>query len=114
MLRHLKPKKIIEGGSGFSSALMLDTVEMFLPSSTHFTFIDPNPERLLALLKGKAAKNLIIKQPVQEVSLSIFDELEANDILFIDSIHISRTGSDGHFLIFEVLPRLKKCPHSLS
>jgi hypothetical protein len=44
---------------------------------------------------------------VQELPLSFFDQLEAGDILFIDSTHSVKTGSDAVFLCVEVLPRLK-------
>jgi hypothetical protein len=49
MLRHLRPSRIIEAGSGFSSALALDVSDRFLDRTTQFTFIDPNPQRLRAL-----------------------------------------------------------------
>jgi hypothetical protein len=45
---------------------------------------------------------------IQEVDLTIFDDLEAGDILFIDSSHVSKVASDVNFEIFEILPRLKK------
>ena len=48
----------------------------------------------------------IIAQAVQQVPLSIFEELQSNDILFIDSSHVSKTGSDVNYLYFEVFPRL--------
>ena len=50
----------------------------------------------------------LIQTPVQDVPLDIFDKLEENDILFIDSTHISKTGSDVNFIFFEIFPRLKK------
>lgn len=44
----------------------------------------------------------------KEVDLSYFEQLEKGDILFIDSTHISKIGSDVNYLLFEILPRLKK------
>ncbi len=44
MIRHLRPKRIIEVGSGWSSACSLDTVERFLDYPCDLTFIDPYPE----------------------------------------------------------------------
>jgi hypothetical protein len=94
MLRHLTPNRLIEVGSGFSSRLILDTLEVF-KYSTHCTFIDPNPERLHSLLKNIERKNLEIKsQPLQEISISLFRELQADDILLVDSTHVLKTGSD--------------------
>jgi hypothetical protein len=52
MLRHLRPKRVIEVGSGFSSALMLDTAEHFLQDAPELTFIEPFPDRLRGLLRA--------------------------------------------------------------
>ncbi|RYD80757.1 MAG: class I SAM-dependent methyltransferase [Verrucomicrobiaceae bacterium] len=108
ILRLYRPKRVIEVGSGFSSALMLDTNERFLDRSTHFTFIEPYPERLLSRLRPEDhAQVKIVQSPVQKVPLSTFEELGENDVLFIDSSHVSKIGSDVNFLLFEVLPRLR-------
>jgi hypothetical protein len=41
------------------------------------------------------------------VGLDPFLALERNDILFIDSSHVVKIGSDVNFLLGEVLPRLR-------
>ncbi|GMV45421.1 MAG: hypothetical protein AMXMBFR66_08190 [Pseudomonadota bacterium] len=107
MLRHQPPKRIVEVGSGYSSALMLDTNDRHLGHRVAFTFVEPHPERLESLLwEGDRAHATVLRQPVQATPLSVFQELEAGDILFVDSSHVSKTGSDVNFLLFEVLPRL--------
>jgi predicted O-methyltransferase YrrM len=109
MIRHIKPKRIIEAGSGFSSAVMLDTNDQYLDYRIQFTFIDPYPARLLSLLSETDKKNSqIIESKLQDIPLKTFDALEENDILFIDSTHVSKCGSDVNKIIFEILPRLKK------
>jgi predicted O-methyltransferase YrrM len=106
MLRLYVPKRFIEIGSGFSSACAVDTSDRFLAGATEFTFIEPNPERLLGLLGERAQTSRFFHQPVQAVSLDVFDELEAGDMLFIDSSHVLRTGSDVCRELFDILPRL--------
>lgn len=107
MLRSYQPKQIIEVGSGYSSALMLDTNDLFFNSSVNFTFIEPNPERLESLLKKEDYKNtVIVKENVQNVDVESFKKLQANDFLFIDSSHIAKTGSDVNYLFFKVFPAL--------
>jgi predicted O-methyltransferase YrrM len=109
MMRHAKPKKIVEIGSGYSSAIMLDVNDQFFSSKIRLSFIEPFPGRLIRMLKENDKKNSeILEKIVQDVNLSTFDELEENDILFIDSSHVSKTGSDVNFILFEILPRLKK------
>lgn len=108
ILKRFKPKRIIEVGSGFSSSVMLDTRDK-LNLNMELTFIEPFPDRLNHLLTEKDKENsTIIVSKVQDVHLDIFRNLEAGDILFIDSSHVSKIGSDVNYLIFEVLPELKK------
>jgi hypothetical protein len=47
------------------------------------------------------------QEEVQRLSLDFFDQLEVNDILFIDSSHVCKLDSDVTFLYLEVLPRLR-------
>jgi predicted O-methyltransferase YrrM len=109
MIRHFKPKRIIEVGSGFSSACMLDTNELFFDNSIRLTFIEPYPDRLYSLFKEKdKVQHKTIDSMLQNVDVALFDQLEPNDILFIDSTHVSKTDSDVNRVIFDILPRLKK------
>ena len=109
MLRHFKPKRVIEIGSGFSSAVMLDTNEYFMDNKIQCIFIDPDSDRLLSCFKINDRENhKIIKTYVQDVDLDLFSQLQENDILFIDSSHVAKTGSDVNFILFDILPRLKK------
>lgn len=109
IINHYKPKKIIEIGSGHSSALMLDTNELFFENTIHLTFIEPFPEnRLLKILKpNDRLTSRVIKSKVQEVDLKLFEELGENDILFVDSSHVCKLGSDLNHIIFNILPILK-------
>ena len=105
MLRHLRPRRYLEVGSGWSTALALDTSEQFLEGSMSVTAIEPYPELLASCLReGDPVE--IIAQPVQSVALERFRELEANDVLFIDSSHVLKVASDVHFLFTSVLPLL--------
>lgn len=108
MLRHFKPKQIIEIGSGFSSALMLDTNELFFNNQISFTFVDPYPERLFSLMSDSDKKRTtVIQTDVQEIPLTVFKQLQSGDILFIDSTHVTKTGSDVNYILFEILPALQ-------
>ena len=107
MIRDLKPKRIIEVGSGFSSCMMLDTNELFFDESIATTFIEPYPELLMSLIKEEDKDRIkIIPSRLQDIDLNYFDELQANDILFIDSTHVSKIDSDVNRIVFEILPRL--------
>ncbi len=108
IIRKEGPRRIIEVGSGFSSAVMLDTLQD-LPTATELTFIEPNPDRLYSLLTQRdSEKTNILVQEVQTVPPSVFEQLTENDILFIDSSHIAKIGSDLAFILLRILPRLRR------
>jgi hypothetical protein len=112
MIRHLKPKKIIEAGSGFSSSVILDTNEKFMGSSINCIFIEPYPQRLESLLKDSDKEKVTIhKKRLQEVPMEIFQELTENDILFIDSTHVAKFNSDVNYVIHKILPILVSGVH---
>jgi len=103
-----KPRKIIEVGSGHTSALFLDC-NNFLKTNTVFTFIEPFPERLYSMLNEEDLRSTSIHvNKVQSIHPSVFEQLNKNDILFIDSSHVSKFESDVNYLFFEILPQLKK------
>jgi predicted O-methyltransferase YrrM len=107
MLRHLKPQQVVEIGSGYSSCMLLDTNERWLCGAAKCTFIEPYPELLYSLLSDADKRNTTVyPQRVQDVNLSVFSALADRDILFIDSTHVGKTGSDVNHLFFEILPVL--------
>jgi SAM-dependent methyltransferase len=106
MIRVYRPKRIIEIGSGWSSACTLDTVERYLEGACDLTFIDPYPQLLRDII-GDAARNVrVLELPIQQVPEPVFDALESGDMLFVDSTHVLRSGGDVCFELFEILPRL--------
>jgi len=106
-LATLRPSRLIEIGSGFSSALVLDAIDHFdLP--TKCTFIDPYPQLLQKLAGPLDARHRIIGERIQSLDPAIVTDLGENDVLFIDSSHVVKTGSDVHFEMTELLPRLRR------
>jgi len=106
-IRHFSPRQIIEIGSGFSSALMMEVNERFFKDSINLHFIEPFPEeRLDAFVKNRTSVKTY-KEKIQQIDLSLLKQLKSNDILFVDSSHVSKTGSDLNFILFNILPILE-------
>jgi predicted O-methyltransferase YrrM len=106
-IRALQPKNIVEVGSGYTSAAILDTIDLFVSMKPRVTFIEPYPDVLHRLLsKNDLVTCTLKKSPVQDIPIETFLELQQDDILFIDSTHVSKIGSDVNYLFFEILPRL--------
>lgn len=105
MVRHFKPKRVIEIGSGYSTRMMkraLDFNRKEGDGSSHVC-IEPYEMPWLESL----GLDDVVRKKVEEVPLEMFDLLEENDILFIDSSHVIRTGGDVLFEFLQILPRLK-------
>ena len=108
MLRLLTPQRVIEIGSGLSTWLMIDINERFFRNGIKLVSVDPYPERMQDGLRGDDLKHIeILPHRVQDVDLRMFADLEPNDIVFIDSTHVSKCDSDVNRIFFEILPALK-------
>ncbi|HEY5494397.1 MAG TPA: class I SAM-dependent methyltransferase [Candidatus Anoxymicrobiaceae bacterium] len=101
MVRHFKPRRVVEVGSGYSSLLTRLALDRN-GSESRLICIDPAPQ---AEVTG-AADEVLLKR-IERVGLEPFDDLEQNDVLFVDSSHILRTGGDLDHIFFKVMPRLK-------
>ena len=108
MLRYYRPKRLVEVGSGYSSACALDTIDRYLGEEVDVTFVEPYPDLLLRLLgAGTERRFQIHASTVQKADMAIFECLNKGDFLFIDSTHIMKTGSDVCHELFNILPALQ-------
>ena len=99
-----KPRRVVEVGSGFSSLLIADVNDRYFGSRMEVTCVEPYPRPFLA--RGLRGITRLLEAKVQEVDVALFESLRGGDVLFIDSSHVAKTGSDVNFLFFEALPRL--------
>lgn len=104
LLRHWRPTRMIEIGSGFSTLLAADVNLRFLDGRLQLTAIEPYPRDFLHRLAGLHALRI---ERVQDTPQTVFDTLAAGDVLFIDSSHVLKTGSDLTHLLTRVLPTLR-------
>lgn len=108
MIRYARPRRIIEVGSGYSSCVTLDTNEVFFDNRIACTFVEPYPQLLRTLLRDDDLGRIeILDRRLQEITLDRFRALEANDILFINSTHVAKIGSDVNYIFAEILPALR-------
>ncbi len=109
-LRHFKPSRVVEIGSGVSTFYTLTALETNRERDevvSSLTCVEPYPNQKLRALASE--RNVQLRErEVQDAGFDIFQELAANDVLFIDSSHVSKKDSDVDFLFLEVLPRLRK------
>ena len=106
-VRHFKPQRIIEIGSGSSTQLALAAIEAndreADGNSCELTCIEPYENTWI----GKTAATLV-RERVEDLDLALFDQLGSGDFLFIDSSHVIRPHGDVTREILQILPRLKE------
>ncbi len=107
MVRSHGTRRVIEVGSGFSSLIALAALKAN-DGDWRFTSIEPYPSQWLREALAREGEHAaLLEQPAQRIELSLFDTLGENDLLFIDSSHVSQLASDVNFLFLQVLPRLR-------
>jgi predicted O-methyltransferase YrrM len=100
-----KPRRIIEVGSGFSSLVMADANRRVFAGHIDITCIEPYPRDFL--VAGVPGITRLVTSRLEELDPAMFEQLNDGDVLFVDSSHVCKTGSDVNHLFFQVLPRLK-------
>lgn len=110
MVRYIKPRKIIEIGSGRTTLLMSQAIRQNQQEDREycceFTAIEPYPPEYLNPLPAEVSQ--LLSTNLQDVTVEKFQCLESGDILFIDSTHVSNIGSDVVYEYLEILPCLSK------
>jgi hypothetical protein len=104
-----KPRRYVEVGCGYSSCAAIDINEKYLGGSVDMTFVEPYPDALLGLLEPESKYAARLRRmKLQDAPLDLFAKLDAGDILFIDSSHVAKTGSDVVDYMFRILPALRR------
>jgi hypothetical protein len=106
MIRHAKPRRLIEVGAGYSTLVSAAACQANIAEGHPAEFVSIDPAPRARLDPSPSGLTRIERRSVTSVPMERFQELERGDILFVDSSHVIRLGSDVNFLVLEVLPRL--------
>ncbi len=104
MIRYFRPKTLIEVGAGYSTLIAAKACRA--NGNVHFSTIEPYPMEFVQ--SGVEGLDELIEEKLQNIPLCFFEKLEENDILFIDSSHVCKAGSDVTYIFTNILPRLNK------
>jgi len=108
MIRHFKPTRIMEIGSGYSTYVSAAAIRTNREGGADCELIAIEPYPNATLKAGVPGLAKLIAAEVQEVPLVEFEKLKENDILFIDSSHVVKIGGDVTYEYLEILPRLNR------
>ena len=105
LVRYLKPRRVLELGSGHSTLVTCMAAERNKRDGypARVECFDPHPSVVSA---GTPGVTRLESVPAQEVPLAEFESLEAGDVLFVDTTHTVKVGSDVNFVVLDVLPTL--------
>ena len=92
LLTYLRPRRMIEIGSGFSSLVTAEVNRDRLGGELHFTCIEPYPRQFL--LDGVPGISDLRVEKIQDTPLEVFEALGDGDVLFVDTAHVVKTGGD--------------------
>jgi len=107
MIRHFKPKHVIEIGSGYSTLISANACLLNKEKdgvNSELVAIEPYPNETLR--QGFPGLTKLIEKPLEQIDLNMFSDLAENNFLFIDSTHVLKIGGDVKYLYLEVLPRV--------
>jgi hypothetical protein len=109
MIRDAKPKCVVEVGSGSSTAVIAAALQgnaAMDGRSCTFTSIDPYVVPAIGASLDRRVTFKHLKQPVQSVGPELWQAIGPGDILFIDSSHVFKAGSDVEYEFTQVYPTL--------
>jgi predicted O-methyltransferase YrrM len=104
-VRHLEPARVMDVGAGHSSLVTARVNRELMDGRIDFTTIDPFPPE--ALKDGVPGMTRLRIEEVQATPPDVFEALGENDLLFIDTSHVAKTGGDVPWIYNEILPRLQ-------
>lgn len=107
IVRAMRPRKVIELGSGYSSLLIALACRLNAAQgvpTTHVAY-DPYP-RPHVLGDSPPEPTTVLPVSATDVPIETFAALEAGDVLFVDTTHTVKLASDVNFIVLDVLPAL--------
>jgi hypothetical protein len=105
MIRHHRPTRFVEVGSGFSSLVTARVNREQFDNAIDFVCVEPFPRQFL--VDGVPGISGLRVEKVQDTPLEVFTSLRDGDILFVDTSHVVKTGGDVPWIYHEILPRLQ-------
>jgi hypothetical protein len=106
MVRFLRPKRVVEIGCGYSSLMILKALAQ--NCSGELICIEPFENDMLNIVRQSPVSHRVILSMVQRADPSLFGALGSDDILVIDSSHVSKYGSDVNHEFFKIIPKLAR------
>jgi len=106
LLRHLKPQRVLEVGSGNSTLVSAAAVSANAREGARCELVAVDPHPRTELTESLEGLSRVERADCRELPLERYLDLQAGDVLFVDTTHVVKLGSEVNWLVLEVLPRL--------
>lgn len=110
LIREVKPKRVIEIGQGISTGIIISAFEANYKetgsANQKFISIDPYDRLSSADKKIEGFELEVLQDSIQNIPTALFSELGKSDLLFVDSSHVYKFGSDVEYIFEEIYPRV--------
>ena len=108
MIRYLQPSVVMELGAGYSTWIAASACaeNRLYGVNSHIISVDPEPR--IELPSHFEANRTLYRLPLQKIPVDMFQALGKNDIVFVDTSHSVKKGSDVNHIVLEVLPKLNR------
>ena len=106
MVRHHKPRRLLELGAGYSTLVSARACAANAGQGHPAEFVAVDPEPRTGLGDAIPGLTRLERRRATELALERFLALERGDVLFVDTSHTVKLGSEVNHVILEVLPQL--------
>ena len=106
LLRHLRPRRMIEIGSGHSTLVSAAAFAANAAEGDAGQLVAVDPEPRIVLPPGLSGLTSLERADCRDLPLERFTELQAGDVLFVDTWHVVKLGAEVNWIVLDLLPRL--------
>jgi predicted O-methyltransferase YrrM len=107
MIRLLKPRRVLEMGAGYSTMVTAAACAANERDGARATFVSIDPEPRVGIDAELPGLTSLLRASITELPLDRFAEFDSDDVLFVDTSHAVKMGSEVNYLVLEVLPSLR-------
>jgi predicted O-methyltransferase YrrM len=108
LVRARKPRRVVELGSGYTSLLIAEACRRNAADDTRTVHVAYDPYPRPQVLGARVPEpTVVVPISAADVPLEVFTSLQANDILFVDTTHTVKVGSEVVHVVLDVLPLLR-------
>jgi len=106
VIRQLRPHRVLELGSGRSTLVTAEACRQNALEGSPIDFVAADPVPQPFLTPEPQGMSRFVPVGARRLDPRLFTQLGTGDVLFVDTTHTVKVGSEVNYLILDVLPTL--------